>query len=150
MSTMGGNNLIENQPDTLNALYVAEEAARAGGKIIREQFGKVTHVNMKRAIEEQIPVDIEAEKAILRIIESNFPEHGIRSEELGTKNEDSQYTWIIDPLDGTSNFILGIPQVAVCVSLANGNETQLTVIYQPILDTVYSAVRGVGAYLDQK
>lgn len=128
------------------ALEVAEEAASEGGRIIRECFGKTMHITMKRGIEEQIPVDTESERAIIRVLNDHFPRHRIQSEELGNRSGDSLYTWVIDPLDGTSNFILGIPQVAVCVSLVKEDNTLLTVIHQPILDTFYTAIIGQGAY----
>jgi myo-inositol-1(or 4)-monophosphatase len=141
-------NAMEGYVNIENALVIAEDAARHGGKVVREHFGKTAHVTMKRGIEEQIPTDIESEKAILEVLEGHFPQHNIHSEELGRRNRDSPYTWVIDPLDGTSNFILGIPQVAVCVSLLRGDETQLTVIYQPMLDIVYKAGLRHGAYQD--
>src|SRR6266498_3755061 len=108
---------MDERLDIEKALLVAENAARVGGQIVREQFGRTTHITMKRGIEEQIPVDTESERAIISVLNRHFPDHNIQSEELGTRSKDSIYTWVIDPLDGTSNFILGIPQVAVCVSL---------------------------------
>src|SRR5450755_107694 len=128
------------------ALQVAEEAARRGGQVIRDYFGKAMRITMKRGIEEQIPVDTESEKAIISVLHDYFPDHRIQSEESGNRSGNSLYTWVIDPLDGTSNFILGIPQVAVCVTLVKENDILLTVIHQPILDTFYTAISGQGAY----
>src|SRR6266536_2082374 len=108
---------MDERLDIEKALLVAENAARVGVQIVIEQFSRTTHITMKRGIEEQIPVDTESERAIIRVLDEHFPHYNIHGEELGTRNGDSSYTWIIDPLDGTSNFILGIPQVAVCVSL---------------------------------
>lgn len=130
------------------ALEVAEEAAYRGGRVVRDHFGKTMHVTMKRGIEEQVQADTESEQAIVEVLEKRFPHHNIHSEEMGSREKNSLYTWVIDPLDGTSNFVLGIPQVAVCVSLLKEDETQLTIIYQPVLDIVYKAVLGEGAYLN--
>jgi fructose-1,6-bisphosphatase/inositol monophosphatase family enzyme len=71
--------------DMKTALDVAEEAARWGGKVVKEHFGKTTRVSMKRGIEEQIPTDIESERAILEVLEMHFPHHNIHSEELGRR-----------------------------------------------------------------
>lgn len=81
-------NEMEAYLDIKEALGVAEEAARHGGKVVKEQFGKTTHITMKREIEEQIPVDIESEKAILEVLERHFPHHNIHSEELGRRDRD--------------------------------------------------------------
>ncbi len=133
-----------------DAFNIAEEAARAGGKIIRERFGEASSMRLKRGIEVQTPTDIETERVITSLIQNHFFDHGIIGEESGIKHGRSPYTWIIDPLDGTSNFVLNIPQVAVCVSLKKYNDILLTVIHQPIVDITYTAKLGEGVRVDGK
>lgn len=139
--------------DDLNVavpLNIAEEAARAGGNIIRERFGETLGMRLKHDIEVQTPVDVEAERVIISFIERYYLNHGIIGEESNPKRGDSPFTWVIDPMDGTSNFVLNIPQVAVCVSLKKGDDVLLTVIHQPMIDVTYTAMRGAGAYVNGK
>ena len=144
------NGSPSNELNIDEALNVAKEAAYIGGKVIKKRFGETSGMRLKRGIEIQTPVDVETERVIASLIERHFPDHGIIGEESGTKHGTSPYTWVIDPLDGTSNFVLNIPQVAVCVSLKNDDDVLLTVIHQPIIDMTYTAVRGAGAYVNGK
>jgi len=138
----------KNELDITYARAIAEEAARAGGKIIRERFGEASIVHWKRGVEAQTPVDIETEQVITRRIAKHFPHDTMNGEELGTRTGTSPYTWVIDPLDGTSNFVLDIPQFAVCISLREREKMLFTVIYQPITDILYIARKGEGAYVN--
>lgn len=132
------------------ALQIAQDAACAGGEIVRHYFGKTSNVIWKRGVEVQTAVDIEAEQAITTVIKARFSEHNILGEELGMRYGRSPYTWVIDPLDGTNNFVIDIPQFAVCVSLKKHNDILLTVIHQPILDITYTALKGRGARLNNE
>ncbi|HZU02702.1 MAG TPA: inositol monophosphatase [Ktedonobacteraceae bacterium] len=145
------NNYVE--PDDLSidsALKVAQAAARMGGKIVRQRFGKTASISWKSDIEVQTEVDIEAEQVITAFIKDHFSKHSILGEECGMRWGHSPYTWIIDPLDGTNNFVLNIPQFAICVSLKKHDDVLFTVIHQPMLDITYTALKGKGAYLNNE
>jgi myo-inositol-1(or 4)-monophosphatase len=131
-------------------LQIAEKAARAGGEVVRRRFGQASAVHWKRGIEAQTPADVEAEKIIRELLVTNFPDDTISGEELGISTGTSPYTWVIDPLDGTSNFLLDIPQIAVCISRREQQHVLFTVIYQPIVDVLYVAQDGSGAYVNQE
>ncbi len=144
------NSSISDEFDIDDALEIAEEAARIGGKIIRERFGETSDMRLKRGIEVQTPTDIEVEREITSLIENFFFDHSIVGEESGIKHGRSPYTWIIDPLDGTSNFVLDIPQIAVCITLKKYDEILMTVIHQPIVDITYTAKLGEGTRVNGK
>ena len=93
-------------------------------------------------------VDELSEKMLLRAIGSAYPEHGFLSEECGSKNSQAEYLWVIDPLDGTTNYTQGIPIFAISVALQYQGETVLGVVYQPPLGEVFTAIKGKGAYLN--
>ena len=90
--------------------------------------------------------DIESEKIIIKLINDRFPEHNIISEESGFTNNNSNYTWIIDPLDGTSNFASGIPWFGVLISLLKNNIPIMGGAYLPVQDLLYFAEAGKGVY----
>lgn len=130
-------------------LYIAEKAARAAGRIIKECFGHSLTVHWKRGVEAQTLADVEAEKVIRELLESYFPDDTINGEECGVKAGISPYTWVIDPLDGTNNFVRDIPQLAVCISRMQYQKVLFTLIYQPIVDVLYVAHEESGAYVNQ-
>lgn len=92
--------------------------------------------------------DKESETAILRYIHSNFPEHGIISEESGRDHEDREWRWVIDPLDGTTNFSSGLPPFCVSIALEHDKEAVVGVVYAPYLQECFYAVKGGGAWLN--
>lgn len=125
------------------------KAAQAGGKVISRYFGKSIEVTTKTSeADVQTKADLESEAAILKIIEKNFPSYSIFSEETGTIDKNSRHLIVVDPLDGTFNFTLGIPYFSVSIALMDGEETILGVIHNPITGATYSAAKGKGAYLD--
>lgn len=141
---------LESMPVNVPApLCIAEKAARAGGKVIKERFGQSLAVHWKRGVEAQTLADVEAERVIRELLEAHFPEDTINGEEFGVKTGTSPYTWVIDPLDGTSNFVLDIPQFAVCISLLEYTRVLFTVIYQPIVDVLYVAREESGAFANE-
>ncbi len=95
----------------------------------------------------QTEADLESEKRILSILKTEFPKYNIYSEEDGKFYHDSEYTFVIDPLDGTNNFVMGIPNFSVSIALFCKNEAIAGVVYQPILDQTYSALKGKGSFL---
>lgn len=93
-------------------------------------------------------VDELSEKILLHSIGAAYPDHGFLSEEYGSKNSEAEYMWVIDPLDGTTNYTQGIPIFAISVALQYRGETVLGVVYQPVMDELFTALKGKGAYLN--
>jgi myo-inositol-1(or 4)-monophosphatase len=126
-------------------------AAKAGGEVAKKYFGKSLKLEDKTIPADfRTKADLESEKAILKILEKEFPDYNIFSEEAGELNKNSEYTFIVDPLDGTNNFVLGIPYFSVGIGLMKGTETIFGVVYNPILDNLYFAEKERGAFLNQK
>ena len=92
-------------------------------------------------------IDRAAEAAIIEVIRDHYPEHAILAEESGSRG-DHEYQWIIDPLDGTTNYIHGFPVFSVSIAVAQGGELQHGVVYDPLRQEIFSASRGQGALLD--
>lgn len=127
------------------------KAAHAGGAILRKYFGKTLNpIEKSTAWDFQTEADVGSEKAILKILRRAFPDYNIHSEEEGRTDNGSDHTIVIDPLDGTNNFVLGLPNFSVSIALFHKNEAVAGVVYQPILDQTYYAQKGQGAYLDGK
>ncbi len=128
---------------------VAKQAILAAGEIIRGRMGKPGIVLQKGAADYVTEVDKACEKAILDIIGLHFPSHRVISEETPfLEGTGSQLTWIVDPLDGTTNFIHGFPMVSVSVAVARGEEVLLGLILDPIREELFLARKGSGAKLN--
>lgn len=127
------------------------EAAEQGSKVLRQYFGQNLEVKEKSLpVNIQTIVDLESEEKILEILEKNFPRFNILAEEKGLIDKKSEYTFIVDPLDGTSNFVLGIPNFSVSIALFKGSEAIAGVVENPILNQVYFARANQGAFLNKK
>jgi len=133
-----------------SAYMVARQAAAEAGKKLRQRFGRRNKIRVKGRRDLVTEADLLSEKAILKTITAAFPGHGIMSEEAGTRREDSEYTWIIDPLDGTNNFHFGIPLFCVNIALARKGEVLLGVTFDPMRNEIFRAVKGKGAYLNNR
>lgn len=131
-------------------LNIAKEAAKAAGDIQREKWGRVESVEFKGDINLVTEVDRACEAAIIEMIRGKFPEHQILAEESGALDSPSPYKWIIDPLDGTTNFAHGYPCFCVSIALECEGTVELGVIYDPLLDEMFEAIRGQGATLNGK
>lgn len=129
-------------------LNTAIEAARKAGEILKENFGQKYRVIRKSPKEMVSVVDMQAQTAILETLEPHFPDYGIITEERTTIVDKNGKNWIIDPLDGTHNYIAGLPFSGVSIGLAKGNDFQLGVIFFPMEDRLYYAVKGRGAYFN--
>lgn len=127
---------------------VAEEAARAAGQVLREHLGHVA-VEYKGAIDLVTEADREAERVIISRIRAAFPEHGFLAEESGRDKADSDWVWLIDPLDGTTNYAHGLPLFAVSIALQAQGELVIGVVYDPLRDELFSAEKGNGAWLNE-
>jgi len=127
------------------------EAAEEGGKILKKYFGQTLKVKEKSLpVNIRTVADLESEKKILEILEKNFPDFNILTEEKGLIDKKSEYTFIVDPLDGTSNFVLGIANFSVSIGLFKGNVAVAGVVVNPILNQVYFSRVNQGAFLNKK
>jgi myo-inositol-1(or 4)-monophosphatase len=126
-------------------------AAKAGGAVLKNYFGESVEITQKSTVADfRTKADVESEDAVLAILEHEFPEYSIFSEEKGAVDKNSEYTFIIDPLDGTNNFVVGVPNFSVSIGLLQNDEIIAGVIYSPMIDNVYYAEKGSGAYFDGK
>jgi myo-inositol-1(or 4)-monophosphatase len=136
----------------MNELEVAVRAAREAGAVVRSLYGKAGRVVQKkdRAESPLTEADTRANEAIRRILGGAFPEDGWLSEESRDSAERlrRRRVWIVDPLDGTREFVQGIPELAVCVALVEDGRPAVGVTYNPISGELFAAARGRGATLD--
>jgi len=132
-------------------LNVAVEAAHAAASIMRRQLQRVDAVPVERKARHDYvsEVDRACEAEIVREIKRFYPQHAFLCEEGGTSG-DGDSVWIIDPLDGTSNFLHGIPHFAVSIAYQLKGRTEHAVVYDPMRDELFTASRGSGAALNQK
>ncbi|HXF67451.1 MAG TPA: inositol monophosphatase family protein [Burkholderiales bacterium] len=130
-------------------LNIAVKAARRAGNIINRAARNLDLVAFKEKAANDFvsEVDREAEHAIIRTLRDAYPDHSILAEESGASG-DSDYQWIIDPLDGTTNFMHGFPQYAVAIALKHRGVITQAVVYDPARNDLFTASRGRGAYLN--
>lgn len=131
-------------------LKLARELAVRAGKIMRKPGSMRTEIKMKGRVDLVTAVDLKIEKMIKRGISKQFPTHDILAEESGLCGSESTHRWIIDPLDGTTNFAHGYPAYCVSLGLEVDGEMVLGVIYNPNLDELFYAIRGGGAFLNRR
>jgi myo-inositol-1(or 4)-monophosphatase len=127
---------------------IAILAAKEAGEISRGYFRESIQVTFKARKDLVTVADVESEKKIVYIIGAHFPDHGIVGEELPAHPSDSPYKWMIDPIDGTTNYVAGIPLFSVCIALCHNNDPILAVIYDPLRDELFCAEKDKGAYLN--
>jgi myo-inositol-1(or 4)-monophosphatase len=124
---------------------------RKAGKILLRYFGRVTNPRLKESQSSVVcDADLASEKFIVGHIKKCFPTHSIISEESGCTWGPADYTWVVDPLDGTSNFVAGLPWFGVQIGVLRGAAPVLAAMYLPIEDTLYFAQAGRGAYRNGK
>jgi myo-inositol-1(or 4)-monophosphatase len=129
-------------------LEVAIEAAREAGAILQEWAGRFTVTEKSRA-NLVTEADFASQKAIHRRIHGRFPTHNFLGEEgLAETNSASEWRWVIDPLDGTSNYVHGFPYFAVNIALEYGKDLMVAVTFDPTRDELFTAIRGEGAFLN--
>jgi myo-inositol-1(or 4)-monophosphatase len=133
-----------------NELKIAIEAARKAGEILKKNFGQKYRIIRKSSKEMVSVVDMQAQKAILEVLGAHFPGYGIITEEKTSDVDKKGKNWIIDPLDGTHNFIAGLPFSGVSIGLAMGNNFESGVILFPMEDRLYYGVKNKGAYLNHR
>lgn len=131
-------------------LQVAVQAALAGGALLRELYDKPHRVTHKGVIDLVTEADVAAEEKILSILEGFRSDVGILAEESRSGSLENPHgpAWIIDPLDGTTNFAHGFPVFAVSIAFVQGGETQAGVVYAPMTGELFSACKGGGTWLN--
>jgi len=131
-------------------LGVVKFAAEKAGDFLLSNFGNIKDIVSKGDRNLATNLDKEAEKIIVDIISREFPEHGIIAEEVSQINTDRDYLWIIDPLDGTHNYIRGIDIFGVSIGLWHKDDFILGVVYMPKEKELYWAEKGGGAFKNNK
>jgi len=127
------------------------EIAKEAGQIVREGFGKTLDIEFKTNESNLVTqIDKASEKRIIDYVKKEFPTHGILAEESGESKNTSEYLWVIDPLDGTTNFAHGFPIFSVSIGVQRNGLTIAGVVYDVMKDIVYSAESDSGAYANNK
>ncbi|ASG65148.1 inositol-1-monophosphatase [Idiomarina piscisalsi] len=132
-------------------LNIAVRAARAAGKILVKNFdqGNPVEAESKGLNDWVTDMDKAAEQAIINTIKKSYPDHGIIAEESGTQaGTENDFQWVIDPLDGTTNYMRGIPHFCISIALLHKGSVQQAVVYDPIREELFTASRGAGAQLN--
>lgn len=134
-----------------NMLRDILEIAKNAGEIIRKGFGKNFQIEFKTSEKNLVTeIDKKSEKLILDFISKNYPTHAILTEESGSIKKDSEYLWVIDPLDGTTNFAHGLPIFSVSIGLMKKNEIVAGAVYDVMKDIMYFSEKGSGSFAGEK
>lgn len=133
------------------ALNIAVSAARAAGQVILRNMNRIPDLKIQAKSTNDFvsEVDHQAEQAIIATIQKAYPSHAILAEESGAHAGD-ECEWIIDPLDGTTNYLHGIPQFSVSIAMREKNKLQLGVVYDPLKEELFCTSRGDGATLNNR
>lgn len=133
-------------------LNIAIEAAKEAGKFLKYSVGRVRSVEKKQGEDRNLVSEIDkgSEAKIISMIKRHYPNHAILAEESGASNNTSDYKWVIDPLDGTTNFLHGLPVFCVTIGIEYKGEMVAGVVYDPNLDELFTTERGSGAYCNGK
>lgn len=133
------------------SLNIAIRAARNAGKLLLRYMDRVDTLKIESKSRNDFVSDIDraAEALIIQELRARFPDHAILAEESGTQGH-GDFQWIIDPLDGTTNYLHGFPQFAVSIALKHKGELECGVVYDPLREEMYSAARGRGAQLNDR
>ncbi len=134
--------------DIEDAKRVGIEAIYRGAGVLRDHFGRISQVSQKGAFDLVTEADTGSENIIIRTIRETFPDHAILAEESGVSNGTAEYQWLIDPLDGTTNFVHQLPFFTISIALAFGGNIELGLILNPMDGELYSAIAGRGSALN--
>jgi len=129
---------------------LAIETAKKAGRLLKERLGDSGPITFKGAVDIVTEMDRRSEDLIMNEIKKFFPEHGILTEESAEIKALSPYRWIIDPLDGTTNYAHGFPVFCVSIAVENAGTVVLGVVYNPMLDELFTAEKDEGALLNGK
>lgn len=132
-------------------LNTAVRAARRGATVIQRASNNIEFITPEKKGHNDFVTEVDraAEQAIIETILEAYPTHAIQAEESGSRG-DSEYVWVIDPLDGTTNFLHGFPQYAVSIALMHRDIVTQAVVYDPCRNDLFTATRGVGAFLNDR
>lgn len=132
-------------------LNIAVKAARAAGRLILRHIDRVDALTIRTKERNDFVSEVDqlAEQEIIRIIRRAYPDHGFLAEESGSQGGDD-YQWVIDPLDGTTNFLHGFPQFAVSIALKHRGRLEQALVYDPLKEELFTASRGAGAQLNNR
>jgi myo-inositol-1(or 4)-monophosphatase len=133
-------------------LNIAIQAARRAGEVIVRGLNRLHRIEVRAKGENDFvsEIDTQAEREIIDTVHRRYPQHGFLAEESGQSGVDSEFVWIIDPLDGTTNFLHGYPQFAVSIGVQRRGRMEHAVVYDPMRQELFTASRGEGAQLDGK
>lgn len=134
------------------AVNVMVKAARLAGNVLLRGINKLESLNVvqKGRMDYASEIDEEAEKVIVRELTRAYPDYGVFGEEGGMQGRKSRFMWVIDPLDGTSNYLHGLPHYCVSIALVDNGEPVDAVIFDPIRNELFTASRGAGAVLNDR
>lgn len=138
----------EVQPDLDLVLQVALDAARRAGRVLRARLGRLRRVEAKGENDLVTEADRRSEQVIAEAIRGVFPDHGLLAEEGTTGGEADEHLWVVDPLDGTTNYVHSYPLFAVSIGYVYRGRCLVGVVYAPLLGEVFWAVVGRGAWLN--
>ena len=132
-------------------LNTAIKAARAAGRVTTRAWDRIDTLNVREKSRNDFvsEVDLQAEQTIVQILRQAYPDHGILAEEGGHQAGDD-YVWVIDPLDGTTNFLHGVPHFAISIALKHRGRLEQGLIYDPLREELFTATRGAGAFLNDR
>lgn len=133
-----------------NLLAVAEDAARQAGAKLKAAFGETVTINESSQHDIKIELDVQTQTFLNEFVLAAFPDHTVLGEESGSGNEGQGYEWIIDPIDGTVNFTVGIPHFCVSIACRLNGKGLVGVIYDPMRDECFTAMVGGGTKLNGK
>jgi fructose-1,6-bisphosphatase/inositol monophosphatase family enzyme len=131
-----------------NTLEVASAAAQKAGEILLDHFGSVKQVKRKSQGNLVTEADILSEKFIIDFLKKEYPDFSILSEESNSSTPINNFTWVVDPLDGTNNYTFGIPFFCVNIALVHDDDIMLGITYDPVRGELFHAEKGKGAYLN--
>lgn len=136
--------------DLQQALHHSIQASHLAGKILMQHFGRLTlkDVQSKSSFDFVTAVDRASEEAIIQYLQEFYPDYAIHAEESGKNNRRSPFQWLIDPLDGTKNFIHSFPLFSISIGLRYRESVVSSVVYVPVFEELFTAVKGGGAFLN--
>jgi myo-inositol-1(or 4)-monophosphatase len=133
-------------------LNTAVKAARKAASLITRASFDIDKLTVRRKRQNDFvsEVDHAAEEAIISVLRDAYPDHGILAEESGEQGGDAEFVWVIDPLDGTTNFLHGFPQYCISIGLLHKGKPTQAVVFDPNRNELFTATKGVGAYLNDR
>lgn len=132
------------------ASIFAQQLAYAAAEEIRPRFRVPLEIDDKSDFSPVTEADRKSEAVMRKMINENYPAHGIIGEEYGKENEDAEFVWVIDPIDGTKSFIAGVPLFGTLIALLHENKPVLGIIYQPVSDEMWIGGKGIPTTLNGK